>query len=293
MKRKIFVIFGAFALTVGLIACGSSSGSSTAASAPVMDEDSNEAKPAELAEDALVENTAGDDNIVNNSGRPYFKLGFSPEDFTFAGYSLADGNHYEEALQAVSENYRARYENGVGLEYNDEGLLTYCNGRGITADPDFTGWTYWNPYWDQKDAIYMKYTVSGSDSVNNIIYEPENIMLAIRADADDILQEYPFVDGPIMVGMSYDDVISILRLKKIIEHTTEDRRWRDDGDGYYSAGFESQYGVVTCMYHPISEYDAYQQAWIHITSNTDNETQFMFSLNFSNNILTAISYSLW
>ncbi len=304
MKQKILVSIFVFTIMLTLPACGSSADSSpTTAPAPVMDEGSSEANPAELAggfsqdeelaEDALAENTADDDIVIGNSGMSYFKLGFSLEDFTFAGYSLTDGNHYEEALQVVSENYRARYENGVGVEYNDEGLVICCNDRGITADPDFTGWTYWNPYWNLKDAIYMKYTVNGSDSVNRVVYEAEGMTLEITADIDNILPEYPFVDGPVMVGMDYDDVISILRLEKIIEYTMEDRRWRDDGDGYYSAGFESQYGAVTCMYHPISEYDAYQRAWVHITSNTDNEIQFMFWFGFSDNVLTNISYGLY
>lgn len=74
MKRKIFVILGAFALAVGLIACGNSSDSSTAAtSAPVADEDSREARPEEVAADSggekstsetPTENTDEDDNIT-------------------------------------------------------------------------------------------------------------------------------------------------------------------------------------------------------------------------------------
>jgi len=289
---------------LALPACGSSAdSSSTAAPAPVIDEGSSAAQPKEsvedfsqdeeLAEDAFAENTADNDIVIGSSGKYYFELGFSLEDFTFAGYSLTDGNHYEEALQTVAENYRARYENDVGVEYNDEGLVIYCNDRGITADPDFTGWTYWNPYWNLKDAIYMRYTANGSDSANEVVYEAEGMTLKIIADSDNTLPEYPFVDGPVMVGMDYDDVISILQLEKIIEYTTDDRHWQDAGDGYYSAGFESQYGAVTCMYHPISEYDAYRQSWIHITANTNTETQFMFWFGFSDNILTCISYGLY
>lgn len=296
MRKKILTVFLAVTVVVSLSACGSSSGDSAPAPVTPAEETPVIAASSGPAEEALAENTADNDIVIGSSGKYYYELGFSLEDFTFAGYSLADGNHYEEALQVVSESYRARYENGVGVEYNDEGLVTYCNNKGITADPNFTGWTYWNPFWNEADAIQIQYTVNGIDTDNVIFYRPNSsteVSLSIDADIDNILQEYPFVDGPVMVGMDYDDVISILQLEKIIEYTMDDRHWRDDGDGYYGAGFESQYGAVTCMYHPISEYDTYQRAWVHITSNTSNEIQFVFALDFRDNILIGISYSLW
>lgn len=308
MKRKILVTILALTSMLALSACrNSSDSSSTAALAPVTDEGSGEADLMKLAEgfsqdekaaediyteDELAESTADDSNIANSNGRPYFELGFSPEDFTFAGYSLADGAHYEEALQVVSENYRARYENGVGVEYNDEGLVIYCNDRGITADPDFTDWTYWNPYWNQANAICLRYTVNGIDTANVVEYYPRSSMevsLNIEADIDNILQEYPFVDGPIMLGMDYDDVITLLQLGELIDYTRENGTLTETGV-YYYVSFESQYGATMCYYSPADRYNNDKNKGINIYPFSDNDEQFQFFLGFSDNILTSISF---
>ncbi|MCI9382549.1 MAG: hypothetical protein HFG88_16405 [Dorea sp.] len=265
MKQKILAAILAFTSILALSACGSSSGaSSVAAPAPITDEGSGEAQPAEdyaqdeeLEEDAMAENIADDSNVADNNGRPYFELGFSPEDFSFAGYSLADGAHYEEALGVVSENYRARFENGVGVTYNDEGLVISCNDRGITADPDFTGWTYWNPYWNLADVISLKYTVNGTDTANYIEYRPKSsteIALHFGADIDNILQEYPFVDGPVMIGMDYDDVVATLRLEDLLDYTLTEGTLNETGV-YYYISFESQYGATMCYFSPADRYN--------------------------------------
>lgn len=311
MKQKILVTILVFTSMLALSACGSGSNSSSiAAPAPVTDEGSDEADSMRLAEgfpqdeeaaedtyteDELAESTADDSNIANSNGQPYFELGFSPEDFTFAGYSLADGAHYEEALEVVSENYQARYENGVGVEYNDEGLVIFCNNRGITAEPDFTGWTYWNPYWNQADAISMQYTVNGTDTANIIGYNPKSstqISLHIEADIDNILQEYPFVDAPVMVGMNYDDAIAILQLEELIEHTVANGNLSETAPGYYYS-FESQYGATMCYYLPIDESRTYQDTLINIYPFSDNNKQFQFVLGFRDNILDDVSYTVW
>lgn len=304
VKRKILVTILALTSMLALSACGSGSGSSsTAAPASVTDEGSGETDSAEgfsqdeePAEDTLAENTADDSNIVNNNGRPYFELGFSPEDFTFAGYSLADGGgHYEEALRLVSQNYRARYENGIGVEYNDEGLVIYCDNRGITADPDFTGWTYWNPYWDQVGAISIQYTVNGTDTTNAVHYYPRSsteVSLSIEADINNILREYPFVDGPVMVGMDYDDVISILQLGELIDYTRENGTLTETGV-CYDISFESQYGATMCYYSPMDRNNNDGNKMINISPFSDNNKQFQFTLSFSNNILTQIDYVVW
>lgn len=311
MKRKILVTILALTSMLALSACRSGSdSSSTAALAPVTDEGSGEADSMKLAEgfsqdeeaaediyteDELAESATDDSNITNSNGRPYFELGFSPEDFTFAGYSLADGAHYERALQVVSENYRARYENGVGVEYNDEGLVIYCNDKGITADPDFTGWTYWNPYWNLVDAIYMQYTVNGTDTANYVQYTPRSsteISLNIYADSDNILQEYPFIGAPVMVGMDYDDVIAILQLKELIDYTMAEGTLNETGY-YYYISFESQYGATMCYYSPIDKSDTHRDAHINIFPFTDNDKQFQFGLGFRDNILDGVSYNVW
>nr|WP_300813718.1 hypothetical protein [uncultured Acetatifactor sp.] len=311
MKQKILVTILVFTSMLALSACGSGSGSSsTAAPAPVTDEGSSEVDSMKLAEgfpqdeeavegtyteDELAESTADDSNIANSNGRPYFELGFSPEDFTFAGYSLADGAHYEEAFQVVSENYRAKYENGVGVTYNDEGLVITCDNRGITADPDFTGWTYWNPYWNLADAIYMQYTVNGTGTANGVQYTPRSsteISLSISADSDNILQEYPFIGAPVMVGMDYDDVIAILQLKELIDYTMAEGTLNETGY-YYYISFESQYGATMCYYSPIDKSDTHRDAHINIFPFPDNDKQFQFWLGFRDNILDSVSYNVW
>lgn len=306
MQRKILVTILALASILAVSACGSYSDSaSTAAPAPVTNEGLGEADSVEPAEgffqdeepteDTLAENTADDSNITNNSGQPYFELGFSPEDFTFAGCSLADGSHYEEALQVVSESIRERFEDGFGVTYNDQGLVVSHNEVGITAAPDFTDWTYWNPYWGLRNDIEMRYTMNGKDTANEIQYLPSSSThssLSIQADVDNLLQEYPLVDGPVMVGMNYDDVISILQLEGLIDYTMENGTLTETGLCYYIS-FESQYGATMCYYYPMDRNNNDGNKMINISPFSNNNKQFQFTLLFSNNILTQIDYVVW
>lgn len=301
MKHKILASILVFTSILTLSACGSSADSfSAAASTQVKDEGSSEARSEEstenfsrdeeLVEDTLEENTVGDDIVISNSGRPYFELELHPENFSFAGYSLADGDHFEEALQIVSENCPAKYDD----DYN------------VIISPDYTGWYYWR---DLFPHIYVNYRASGYNDYNIIEYKDlcyieyavrsQNAGIRVHLNNTELnndilpLNEYSFIEGPITIGMRYDEVISVLKLENLIDLTVSKGRENKTTDNslYYTLFFESQYGVTCCMYFPETADSSYSIMLDTFTSSNEDNIPFVFSLDFNHDMLIGYQHS--
>ena len=166
MKRKIFIIWGTFALAVGLIACGNSSDSSTAAtSAPTVDEDSCEAQPEEVAADSGSEESTSETptkNTDENDTITVFEE--SPEKLLREEiwYSSEDGHilqsyHYEyDEAEHLSKctNYSdsGDVKSWREYEYDDNGHRIYSS-EGCKIDGSIDTWCEYEYNENEVDVI--------------------------------------------------------------------------------------------------------------------------------------------
>lgn len=176
MERKVFVILGTFALVVGLIACGSSSDSATAAaSALVVDEGSSEAEPEEATVDRSseestteipTENTDEDDNITIFEESPKKLL---REEIMYGSneYILNDYRYeYDEAGRLLK---RTEYSDSGDVkswneyEYDSNGHRIY-SAEGCKNDGSIDTWC---KYEYNENGKRIHETMGGSDGVNN------------------------------------------------------------------------------------------------------------------------------
>lgn len=121
--------------------------------------------------------------MESESGLPYFELGFSPEDFTIAGYSVLGGDHLDDVEQAA-----AALMPGVD-----------------TIDRDYTGWSYdRSEIMDRVDLIYhFEQTGRGLGIVSYEIDSGIAIDISVQNFSDDgfdgllSVNEFPLYEGKV------------------------------------------------------------------------------------------------
>lgn len=168
---------------------------------------------------------------------PYHELAFSVEDFKYAGYSVMDGDHAEDIFQTVSG--------------------TFVSARSYKPELQ---WVYWPEIEYPKDVQTFYYkkrgtvtntTASITYSVNDqeqLYHAPHTeISLSMRYSEDGELGEKitapnPFLEGPIQLEMSYEEVLDNLGLTEIVSAA---KLYNVDGD--YT--FDSQYGETHCIFN--------------------------------------------
>ena len=169
----------------------------------------------EVVESVLEEN--------NEDALPYYELGFSPEDFTIAGYSIMDGNHIEDIEQAAAIMLPETY-----------------NIPGVEEIGDYIGWSY-----DRWDENTLKFAYCGSEEYTfadnlYVFYEEGYIRIGVDTDNGKLpVNELPLFEGKVLINItSYESALDILGIKQVIQ------RMEEEGINYFE--FESQYGHTLC-----------------------------------------------
>lgn len=186
MKRKIFVIWGTFVLTVGLIACGNSSDSSTtAASASVVEESSSEVQPEEAADDSSseestsenpTENTDENDNITISEESPKKllreEIWHSSED----GHVVQSYHYeYDEAGRWIKRtNYSdsGDINSWIEYEYDGNGHMIY-SAEGCKIDGSIDTWREYEYNENGKKIHITGGGSTGANKFNNYLCDYE------------------------------------------------------------------------------------------------------------------------
>lgn len=192
---------------------------------------------------------------------PYYELGFSPEDFTLAGYSVMDGDHALDISQAMDKIMPENpYDTGENLP------------------DDYTGWQ-WSSWGNQ--GLYVEYIYEGVELIvgtpisysvgledGSIILEIEDFY-ALYEEYNwptDVLSERPLFEAKVTIDVSsYEEVTNILGIQEIMQKINEQEKLIRPGYVYdeeleeyvksmqeYSVfSFKSQYGRTEChcSYH--------------------------------------------
>lgn len=120
----------------------------------------------------------------------------------------------------------------------------------------------------------------------------KGIEIYIGSEPDKMLpaEEYPLISSPVMPGMDYEKVISILQIEKIVEQTKPEAP-DDNIYAYYTFDFESQYGKTLCSYAPHWAGGDYMKLQIQTEVHKINpgETGLVLSLSFKDDILVDVS----
>lgn len=161
---------------------------------------------------------------------PYYELGFSPEDFTIAGYSVMDGDHVDDILQAAAEI----------LPYHPD----------VRSDYEYDGWSYYD---EDSSEVGLIYYAPNGYSFHLLCYhlDKDGVCITllgtweVKYPADDPVNEFPLYEGPIVPNVtSYEEILDILGIRQLILalEATE-----TDENGVKSLDFESQYGAGICL----------------------------------------------
>lgn len=203
-------------------------------------------------------------NIVQADGQeegelPYYELGFSPEDFTLAGYSVMDGDHLDDIVQVVAREiphlddvWGKNYEGWYRWGYSNEKslLIEYMYDDSVIPD----------------EAPPIEYIVATEEKIELVIgytysdHEYNNW-------PTDMLSKRPFFESKVIMDVSsYEDVMDILGIGEVVEQTKKKEKIDEYGYGIeYSEEedawidkeflwakssvflFESQYGNTECQ----------------------------------------------
>ena len=327
MKRKIFVILGAFALAVGLIACGNSSDSSTAAtSAPVADEDSREARPEEVAADSggekstsetPTENTDEDDNITIFEESPKKLL---REEIW---HSSEDGH--------VLRSYRYEYDEAGHLskytdysdsgdisswreyEYDDNGHRIY-SAEGCKVDGSIDTWYEYEYNENGKKIHETRGGGSVAAKFSNYLCEYEydifgNLVSSTSyssVTALTITSEYDGNENEIkrttldrnsgkitLCEYEYDSNGNLIRTTQTTDELTiviQEAAYDNNGNQLEEKTYN--YDGSFCTWHEFG-YDSIGNETTHICYNSDGSIQFRREREYDNNgnVVKEISYN--
>ena len=184
------------------------------------------------------ETEAGENNLL------YYELGFSPEDFKIAGYSVMDGDHIDDVLHAAAEI----------LPHEDD----------VAFDWEYDGWTYYSTelpsvnlgYYTPRFGKWYVSPVSYSPNGDGfMIFVSGETFLDMNLPANDPANEFPLYEGPIIPDVtSYEEGLDNLGIRLLIQALDSTEA---DESGYWSLEFESQYGTGYCWKYeevPENEY---------------------------------------
>ena len=183
-----------------------------------------EAAYAETDGDTAKETTEA---AVGESGLPYFELGFSPEDFTIAGYSVMDGDHLADVEAAAAE---------VMPSWKDvisRGDLFYYEGWYFNVDNVGIALCYHHSSEDgeELETFHVDYDV----------YSDDGIELGVSSFGWSMPPTEPFLyKGKVIPNVtSYEETLENLGIESLMQFVEE----KVDGESFY---FESQYGTGWC-----------------------------------------------
>lgn len=183
-------------------------------------------------EEAEIEEAVKDkEESEDEYGVPYYELGFSPEDFTVAGYSVMDGDHVDDVLQAASEIMP--HEDDVAFNWEYDGWA--YQSRELFS----INLIYYTPRFGKLVIPGASYSLYG-DGVMIFVCKT----LDMNLPADDPANEFPLYEGPIIPNVtSYEESLYILGIGHLIQaiEATESNE-----NGIKSLEFESQYGTTHC-----------------------------------------------
>lgn len=221
-----------------------------------------------------LEITDNDRNDIVSNKLPYIELTFSPEDFTVAGYSPADGDHLDEVFEIVSEN------------------LPSIQGN-LTSNT--TGWMYSSKIeWPGKVRIAYFVRGVGPETISYIVNRQESfadkkrVCMSVTQNNGGVAgDEYPLVESPVMPGITYEETLEVLMIENIVAET-EASTWSEiltnPNVGYF---FESQYGETVCRHVTVGDGLAYDTQ-IEIAA-----TNFSMDLFFNVGILYSVDCTVY
>ncbi len=164
-----------------------------------------------------------DETVLEENGEdalPYFELGFSPEDFTIAGYSVIDGNHIDDIEQEVS--------------------MIMSETPGVEEMGNYIGWSY-----NRLDDRTLEFVYCGSElwvyADNLYCFDDENyIWMGVDANNGELpVDELSLFKGKVNINRtSYEDALEVLGIKQIV------LKMEEEGVSHFE--FESQYGYTLC-----------------------------------------------
>ena len=327
MKRKIFIIWGTFALAVGLIACGNSSDSSTAAtSAPTVDEDSCEAQPEEVAADSGSEESTSETptkNTDENDTITVFEE--SPEKLLREEiwYSSEDGHilqsyHYEyDEAEHLSKctNYSdsGDVKSWREYEYDDNGHRIYSS-EGCKIDGSIDTWCEYEYNENGKKIHITGGGSTGANKFNNYLCDYEydifgNLVSSTSyssVTALTIISEYDSNENEIkrttldrnsgkttLCEYEYDSNGNLIRTTQITDELTiviQEAAY--DNNGHQLEEKTYNYDGSFCTWHEFG-YDSIGNETTHICYNSDGSIQFRREREYDNNgnVVKEISYN--
>ncbi len=196
---------------------------------------------------------------------PYFELGFSPEDFTIAGYSVMDGDHLDDVEQAAAAVMPNMLNNPMAewYYYRNSGEMMENTGERIEL--------FYHQQENTVDWWLVGYEISGS-----------SISIEVNASGREVaaVSEFPLYKGEIIPNVTYyEEVLDILGIRQLIEamEETEDK-W---------LMFESQYGVGECGKFD-DDLDRDWQENIYYVDLQWEEIQYELTIGFHDNVLCSI-----
>lgn len=197
-----------------------------------------------VAESDEVAESDVEDEDQSESGLPYFELGFSPEDFTIAGYSVLDGNHIDDIEQAAA--------------------AVMPNDDDVKNNFDYVGWSYEWYFGRETDALGFNYY---GDDCNYCPFNYDarfsSVSIGISGSYGEYdypvsLNEFPLLTAKVLPGVdtTYENVLDTLGVRGLFEKANEMNSSGSD----IKFEFESQYGKCFCAYTDGSEFgrDEYQ-----------------------------------
>lgn len=191
------------------------------------------AENVEKEESIVKENVAEEQGELADEEDSYYELGFSPEDFTLAGYSVMDGDHREDIYQVMKENLPA-FEDVWG------------------EDSSYTGFVL-----EGSDPIVLEYFEEGEEAKGcfPIVYDATSLCVSYYSELDN--SGFPFYEGKIVPGIT-KDILDVLEIREVVEQTKENGKTKNSVEEEYMFWnfedeedclfweFESQYGTTGC-----------------------------------------------
>lgn len=211
---------------------------------------------AEIESAEMEENITEENDEQEEGELPYYELGFSPEDFTLAGYSVMDGDHLADILQELSKIMPNQNAN----EYN------------------YTGWAWGGSA--EEGMLYCHEDMCMPVAFSYFVGDKNMISIGITGAP---VEERPLILSKVLpYKNSYEEVLDILGIREIIEQTKTKEKFVDEygiEQDYSVFSFKSQYGDTECMWDK-------ELKILSIT--TDN---WMLSVSFYENVLDTVEMS--
>lgn len=163
---------------------------------------------------------------VGESGLPYYKVGFSPKDFTIGGLSIYDGKTVDEMFDAVDLPDWADTNGSVEGWYKKQG----ANGATMFGLTEANGSASLVYYTNEPEKIEMQffntagYTIAGADFIQSQIIPGETTF----AEAVDALGIRDVITAMGIQGDAFKDA-SLDFESQFSEETKVSVSWREDG----------------------------------------------------------------